>query len=59
MAKFKIPEQVVLRESLPRNAFGGPAPLKPGEVARRVTSGDIARMFAQVTNMDGNKKAAA
>ncbi len=40
-------------------SFGGPAPLAPGEVRRRVTSGDIAKMFAQVTNMDGNKKAAA
>lgn len=36
-------------------SFGGPAPLAPGEVARRVTSGDIVKMFAQVTMKDGER----
>lgn len=39
-------------------SYGGPAPLAPGEVARPVTSGDITRMFAQVSAMDGQLEAA-
>jgi predicted TIM-barrel fold metal-dependent hydrolase len=35
-------------------SFGGPAPLKPGEVRRIVTSGDITKMFAVVSEADGN-----
>lgn len=35
-------------------SFGGPAPLKAGEVRRRVTSGDITSMFAAVSAADGN-----
>ena len=34
-------------------SFGGPAPLAPGEVRRRVTSGDITKMFMDVAKDDG------
>lgn len=34
-------------------SYGGPAPLAEGEVARRVTSGDITRMFMDVAKEDG------
>ena len=34
-------------------SFGGPAPLEAGEVARRVTSGDIIRMMTEVAKKDG------
>jgi len=34
-------------------SYGGPAPLAPGEVARRVTSGDIMKMFMDVAKEDG------
>lgn len=34
-------------------SYGGPAPLAPGEQRRRVTSGDITKMFADVTLADG------
>ena len=34
-------------------SFGGPAPLEPGEERRRVTSGDITKMFSDVTLADG------
>ncbi|HEX7819682.1 MAG TPA: amidohydrolase family protein [Sphingobium sp.] len=34
-------------------SFGGPAPLAEGEVHRRVTSGDITRMFMDVAKEDG------
>ena len=34
-------------------SFGGPAPLAPGETRRAVTSGDITRMFATVSDADG------
>jgi hypothetical protein len=34
-------------------SFGGPAPLAPGEIRRPVTSGDLARMFADVAKDDG------
>ena len=34
-------------------SFGGPAPLGPGETRRPVTSGDILKMFSQVTYEDG------
>lgn len=34
-------------------SYGGPAPLAPGEKARRVTSGDITRMFMDVAKDDG------
>jgi hypothetical protein len=33
-------------------SFGGPAPLTPGEQRRRVTSGDISKMFAVVAAED-------
>ena len=33
-------------------SYGGPAPLPPGEEPRRVTSGDITRMFADVAMED-------
>ena len=33
-------------------SFGGPAPLAPGEKRRRVTSGDISKMFAVVAAED-------
>lgn len=39
-------------------SFGGPAPLAPGEVARRVTSGDITKMFMDVAKNDGLEEAA-
>ncbi|WP_298692774.1 amidohydrolase family protein [uncultured Sphingomonas sp.] len=35
-------------------SYGGPAPLAPGEVARRVTSGDITKMFRDVAKDDGS-----
>lgn len=35
-------------------SFGGPAPLAEGEVRRRVTSGDIVKMFTAVAKEDGN-----
>jgi predicted TIM-barrel fold metal-dependent hydrolase len=38
-------------------SFGGPAPLKPGEVRRPVTSGDIVKMF-QLVNEEDQKLAA-
>ena len=34
-------------------SFGGPAPLLPGETRRRVTSGDITRMFREVSSQNG------
>ncbi|MOA46829.1 hypothetical protein D3C78_1693920 [compost metagenome] len=34
-------------------SYGGPAPLKEGEVRRRVTSGDIIKMFTAVAKEDG------
>jgi predicted TIM-barrel fold metal-dependent hydrolase len=34
-------------------SYGGPAPLAPGEVQRRVTSGDIVKMFMDVAKDDG------
>ncbi|MCY1450702.1 hypothetical protein D9M71_675280 [compost metagenome] len=34
-------------------SYGGPAPLKDGEVRRRVTSGDIIKMFTAVAKEDG------
>lgn len=34
-------------------SYGGAAPLAPGEVARRVTSGDITKMFLDVAKEDG------
>jgi predicted TIM-barrel fold metal-dependent hydrolase len=34
-------------------SYGGPAPLPPGTKPRRVTSGDITRMFAEVALQDG------
>jgi hypothetical protein len=34
-------------------SFGGPAPLVAGEEPRPVTSGDIMRMFGQVSEADG------
>jgi predicted TIM-barrel fold metal-dependent hydrolase len=37
-------------------SYGGPAPLAPGEVARRVTSGDITKMFMDVAKDDGRVK---
>lgn len=37
-------------------SYGGPAPLKEGEERRRVTSGDILKMFGQVTEKDGAKE---
>ena len=40
-------------------SFGGPAPLAPGEVARRVTSGDIQKMFRQVAAEDNELAAEA
>lgn len=40
-------------------SFGGPAPLAPGEKRRRVTSGDITRMFNDVTLSDGKLEAGA
>jgi predicted TIM-barrel fold metal-dependent hydrolase len=39
-------------DTAPRS-FGGPAPLANGETPRPVTSGDILRMFASVTESDG------
>lgn len=39
-------------------SFGGPAPLAPGEQRRRVTSGDITGMFAQIARKDGQLEAA-
>lgn len=39
-------------------SFGGPAPLAEGEVPRRVTSGDITRMFMDVSKQDGQLEAA-
>lgn len=35
-------------------SYGGPAPLAPGEVRRPVTSGDITKMFSDITFKDGN-----
>jgi hypothetical protein len=40
-------------------SFGGPAPLAPGEVARRVTSGDIVKMMSAVAQFDGKLEEAA
>ena len=34
-------------------SYGGPAPLPPGELPRRVTSGDVAKMFMGVMEKDG------
>ncbi|WP_156840665.1 amidohydrolase family protein [Novosphingobium aquimarinum] len=34
-------------------SYGGPAPLQPGEERRRVTSGDITKMFSDVMLADG------
>ncbi|MDE1145143.1 MAG: amidohydrolase family protein [Azospirillaceae bacterium] len=39
-------------------SYGGPTPLAAGEVRRRVTSGDITRMFAEVAKNDGVGEAA-
>ncbi|PKP95049.1 MAG: amidohydrolase [Alphaproteobacteria bacterium HGW-Alphaproteobacteria-16] len=39
-------------------SYGGPAPLAEGEVARRVTSGDITKMFMDVAKQDGELEAA-
>ncbi|MBK5123938.1 amidohydrolase [Burkholderia sp. R-69980] len=39
-------------DTAPRS-FGGPAPLAPGEVPRRVTSADITKMFMDVAKEDG------
>lgn len=39
-------------------SFGGPAPLEPGVEPRRVTSGDIVKMFTAVTEKDGQLAAA-
>jgi len=39
-------------------SFGGPAPLTDGETRRRVTSGDITRMFAGIGKKDGATEAA-
>ncbi|WP_174278423.1 amidohydrolase family protein [Sphingomonas bacterium] len=40
-------------------SFGGPAPLAPGEERRPVTSGDILKMFSEVTDADGQLSADA
>ncbi|WP_174290948.1 amidohydrolase family protein [Sphingomonas bacterium] len=40
-------------------SFGGPAPLAPGEARRPVTSGDITKMFSEVTEADGQLSADA
>ncbi|MDB5423252.1 MAG: amidohydrolase [Phenylobacterium sp.] len=40
-------------------SFGGPAPLAPGELPRRVTSGDIVRMFTDAAKHDGEQQDAA
>jgi predicted TIM-barrel fold metal-dependent hydrolase len=40
-------------------SYGGPAPLPPGVLPRRVTSGDITKMFMDVAKNDGSVKEAA
>lgn len=40
-------------------SYGGPAPLAQGETPRRVTSGDIVKMFTDVAKQDGQYEAAA
>jgi len=40
-------------------SYGGPAPLAAGQERQRVTSGDIIRMFTQVTKEDGKLTAEA
>jgi predicted TIM-barrel fold metal-dependent hydrolase len=40
-------------------SYGGPAPLAPGEKARRVTSGDIVKMMSAVAQYDGKLEEAA
>jgi hypothetical protein len=50
----KIAEHV---DTSPKS-YGGPAPLPPGEIRRRVTSGDITKMFRDVASRDGIEEAA-